>query len=110
MKDGCQNHAIWFVCTVRAKFFNPSICAVISGVPNDGGDGGRAWLPEVKAHGFHAPASGNTGVGLLHLPGVGANEPVKAASEPSRFAHAITWSATMPPRSEEHTSELQSRP
>src|SRR5215813_13596438 len=98
MKDGCQNHAIWFVCTVRAKFFNPSICAVISGVPNAGGGASRAWPPDVKAHGFQAPASGNAGVGLLHLPGIGANEPVKAASEPSRFAHAITWSATMPPR------------
>src|SRR5258708_7567902 len=98
MKDGCQNQAIWFVCTVRANVLTPSICAVISGDPNDGGGASRAWLPELKAHGFHAPASGNAGVGLLHLPGIGANEPVKAASEPSRLAHAITWSATMPPR------------
>src|SRR5260221_8772036 len=98
MNDGCQNHAIWLVCTVCAKFFTPSICAVISGDPNVGGAATRAWAPELRAHGFHVPASGNAGVGLLHFPGAGANEPVKAAWEPSRFAQAITWSATRPPR------------
>src|SRR5437867_7854525 len=97
MNDGCQNHAIRFVCTVCANF-TPSSCAVISGDPNAGGGPSRTWLPELNAHGFQAPASGNEGVVLLHLPGIGRNEPVKTASEPSPFAHAITWAATMVPR------------
>ena len=93
-----RTNAIRFRWVVRPKSLTPSICAFISGDSKAGGGGSRTSLPLVNAHGFHDPASGNDGVGLLQRPGVAGNDPEKTISEPSRFAQATTSSPIMPPR------------
>src|SRR6266571_2370993 len=98
MNDGCQNQAMWLVCTVRTKSFTSSTCTVSSGEPNTGGGPSRTSLAEPNAHGFQLPASGKEGAGLLRLPGTGGNDPVNTASEPSPRARVTTRSATPHPR------------
>src|SRR4051812_39988406 len=80
MNDGCQNNAIRLRWVVRSKFLTPAICPLISGDSNAGGGGSRTSLPEVSAHGFHIPASGNEGVALLQRPGTGGNDPENVVS------------------------------
>src|SRR5229473_6119663 len=76
--DGCQNHAE--CCTVfsRTRFFTAATCPLKSLESAAGGAANRNWLPEESTHGRQVPASGVVGFVLLHFPGVGGKEPVKA--------------------------------
>src|SRR5260370_1596096 len=71
VKEGCQNHTVWFMSAVRTTFLTAASWAAPSVVSNPGGGPGRKSLVEFRAHGFHCPAPGATALVPLHFPGVG---------------------------------------